>query len=82
MVRITHKVAFLVASGLPERDAKMAMLVSGRFTVGCVLEEQMEAAHRAASVDSIGVPQMDHEAAFEDGLQLILDGLGERWSVR
>ncbi|MEU0484042.1 hypothetical protein ABZ260_33280 [Streptosporangium sp. NPDC006013] len=30
---------FLVASGVPEQDARMAMLAAGRFTVGSVLEE-------------------------------------------
>ena len=65
--RIAHKMAFLVAAGVPERDARMAMLTTGRFTVGSVLEEQAGA---------IGVP---HEAAFEAGLALILDGLERRF---
>ncbi|CDN50617.1 TetR/AcrR family transcriptional regulator C-terminal domain-containing protein [Neorhizobium galegae] len=76
--RIAHKMAFLVASGLPERDAQMAMLASSRFTVGSVLEEQAEASLGATADDLIGVPQIDHEAAFEEGLKLILDGLAAR----
>ncbi|MEU6817920.1 TetR/AcrR family transcriptional regulator C-terminal domain-containing protein [Streptomyces sp. NPDC046860] len=79
--RIRHKMAFLVASGLPERDAQMAMLATGRFTVGCVLEEQAEQAD-TGSTDGQDlppdVPALDHEAAFEAGLALILDGLAQR----
>ncbi|MFF1488834.1 TetR/AcrR family transcriptional regulator C-terminal domain-containing protein [Streptomyces sp. NPDC058319] len=41
--RIRRKMEFLVASGVPERDAQMAMLAASRFTVGSVLEEQAEA---------------------------------------
>ncbi|WP_018565816.1 TetR/AcrR family transcriptional regulator C-terminal domain-containing protein [Streptomyces sp. PsTaAH-124] len=40
--RIRRKMEFLVASGVPERDAQMAMLAASRFTVGSVLEEQAE----------------------------------------
>jgi TetR/AcrR family tetracycline transcriptional repressor len=72
--RIGHKMAFLVASGVPERDAQMAMLAAGRFTVGSVLEEQ---ADTGAGLPP-GVPAIDHESAFEAGLTLILDGLAHR----
>lgn len=70
--------AFLVASGLLERGAQMATLASSHFTVGSVLEEQAEASLAANAADLIGAPQIDHEAAFEDGLKLILDGLAAR----
>ncbi|MGW0571698.1 TetR/AcrR family transcriptional regulator C-terminal domain-containing protein [Streptomyces tauricus] len=40
--RIRRKMDFLVTSGVPERDAQMAMLAVGRFTVGSVLEEQAD----------------------------------------
>lgn len=76
--RITHKMAFLVASGLPERDAQMAMLASSRFTVGSVLEEQAEVCLPATKENLIDVPEIDHESAFEEGLKLILDGLATR----
>ncbi|MFJ8961855.1 TetR/AcrR family transcriptional regulator C-terminal domain-containing protein [Lentzea sp. NPDC102401] len=69
--RLRHKMDFLVASGVPERDAQMAMLAASRFTVGSVLEEQ-------ADTDAAlppGVPVIDHESAFEAGLTLILNGL-------
>jgi len=65
--RIAHKIAFLVAAGLPERDAQTAMLATGRFTVGSVLEEQAD-----------GGSGLDHDAAFEEGLALIVDGLRHR----
>ena len=65
--RIAHKMAFLVASGLPEGAAQTAMLAAGRFTVGSVLEEQ---------ADRDGA--LDHDAAFEAGLALIVDGLQHR----
>jgi TetR/AcrR family tetracycline transcriptional repressor len=72
--RIRHKMAFLVASGVPERDAQMAMLAASRFTVGSVLEEQ---ADTGRDVDlPPDVPAIDHESAFEAGLALILAGLG------
>lgn len=76
--RITHKIAFLVASGVPEQDAKTAMLAASRFTVGSVLEEQAEASLAAKTNGTVDVPQMDHAAAFEAGLTLILDGLAAR----
>ncbi|ATL32574.1 TetR/AcrR family transcriptional regulator C-terminal domain-containing protein [Streptomyces formicae] len=78
--RIRHKMAFLVASGVPEKDAQMAMLAVGRYTVGCVLEEQ---ADPGPGEDlPADVPVLDHEAAFEAGLALILDGLAQRTGRR
>ncbi len=76
--RITQKITFLVASGLPERDAQMAMLAAGRFTVGSVLEEQADV---VGSDPAAAVPVIDHEAAFEAGLALIVDGLALRRRV-
>ncbi|MFI0977699.1 TetR/AcrR family transcriptional regulator C-terminal domain-containing protein [Streptomyces sp. NPDC021093] len=74
--RIRHKMNFLVASGVPEKDAQMAMLAAGRYTVGCVLEEQADAGpNEDLPAD---VPVLDHEAAFEAGLALILGGLLQR----
>ncbi|MET0425952.1 MAG: TetR/AcrR family transcriptional regulator C-terminal domain-containing protein [Actinoplanes sp.] len=72
--RIAHKMAFLIAAGLPEPDAQMAMLAASRFTVGSVLEEQADTGTDPAA----GVPRIDHESAFEAGLALILDGLAQR----
>ncbi|MEU4654966.1 TetR/AcrR family transcriptional regulator C-terminal domain-containing protein [Streptomyces sp. NPDC023723] len=73
--RIRRKMAFLVTSGVPERHAQMAMLAASRFTVGCVLEEQAEADAPDAGDLPDDVPALDHEAAFEAGLALILIGL-------
>lgn len=72
---IRRKMAFLVASGVPERQARMAMLAVGRFTVGCVLEEQADVDAPDAGDLPDDVPALDHEAAFEAGLALILGGL-------
>ncbi|MET8685588.1 TetR/AcrR family transcriptional regulator C-terminal domain-containing protein [Streptomyces sp. NPDC004732] len=71
--RIRRKMAFLVDSGVPEQDAQMAMLAVGRYTVGCVLEEQADAGRTEDLPPD--VPVLDHEAAFEAGLALILGGL-------
>ncbi|MFD7665713.1 TetR/AcrR family transcriptional regulator C-terminal domain-containing protein [Streptomyces sp. NPDC059788] len=76
--RIRRKIAFLVASGVPERDAQMAMLAVSRFTVGCVLEEQADADAPNAEDLPDDVPGLDHEEAFEAGLALILGGLDQR----
>jgi TetR/AcrR family transcriptional regulator, tetracycline repressor protein len=77
--RIAHKMAFLVASGVPERDAQMAMLTASRFTVGSVLEEQATDTGLGVSADApAGAPLIDQDTAFETGLSLILDGLAER----
>ncbi|MFY4722801.1 TetR/AcrR family transcriptional regulator C-terminal domain-containing protein [Streptomyces sp. LaBMicrA B280] len=73
--RIRRKMTFLVASGVPERQAQMAMLAASRFTVGCVLEEQADADAPNAEGLPDDVPALDHEAAFEAGLALILGGL-------
>ncbi|MFI6920559.1 TetR/AcrR family transcriptional regulator C-terminal domain-containing protein [Nonomuraea spiralis] len=75
--RIRRKMDFLISSGVPERDAQMAMLAAGRFTVGSVLEEQAEQAD-AGSDRPADMPVIDHESAFEAGLTLILDGLVHR----
>ncbi|YCK39854.1 TetR/AcrR family transcriptional regulator C-terminal domain-containing protein [Actinomadura sp. ATCC 39365] len=76
--RIRRKMDFLIASGVPERDARMAMLAAGRFTVGSVLEEQAD----AGSDPPADMPVIDHESAFEAGLTLILDGLVHRTAMR
>jgi TetR/AcrR family transcriptional regulator, tetracycline repressor protein len=68
-VRIAHKIAFLVGAGFGEADASAALLAAGRFTVGSVLEEQANPA------------QLDHDAAFDAGLRLIVDGLAARRAV-
>ncbi|MGW6603211.1 TetR/AcrR family transcriptional regulator C-terminal domain-containing protein [Streptomyces sp. NPDC055036] len=73
--RIRRKMAFLVTSGVPERQAQMAMLAASRFTIGCVLEEQADAETPDAGDLPDDVPALDHEAAFEAGLALILGGL-------
>ncbi|WP_432990492.1 TetR/AcrR family transcriptional regulator C-terminal domain-containing protein [Dactylosporangium sp. CA-233914] len=74
--RIRRKMDFLAASGVPERDAQMAMLAASRFTVGSVLEEQADTGTGADLPPD--VPVIDHESAFEAGLTLILDGLAHR----
>ncbi|MFJ1896475.1 MULTISPECIES: TetR/AcrR family transcriptional regulator C-terminal domain-containing protein [unclassified Streptomyces] len=73
--RIRRKMAFLVASGVPELQAQTAMLAAGRFTVGCVLEEQADVDTPDAADLPDDVPALGHEAAFEAGLALILGGL-------
>ncbi|GLV76174.1 TetR family transcriptional regulator [Streptomyces hygroscopicus subsp. hygroscopicus] len=75
--RVRRKMEFLVASGVPERDAQMAMLAAGRFTVGSVLEEQADPGPAAAELPA-DMPAIDHESAFEAGLALILEGLARR----
>ncbi|MFD9700159.1 TetR/AcrR family transcriptional regulator C-terminal domain-containing protein [Lentzea sp. NPDC059081] len=82
--RIRHKMEFLVASGVPERDAQMAMLAAGRYTVGCVLEEQASGGDGPQDGDgeSDGLPGFDEEAAFEAGLALMVDGLARAAGVR
>ncbi|HEX7301572.1 TetR/AcrR family transcriptional regulator C-terminal domain-containing protein [Lentzea sp.] len=69
--RIRRKMEFLVAAGVPERDAGMALLAAGRFTVGSVLEEQADVGGQPPD----GLPVISHESAFEEGLALILNGL-------
>ncbi|MEU1121311.1 MULTISPECIES: TetR/AcrR family transcriptional regulator C-terminal domain-containing protein [unclassified Streptomyces] len=76
--RIRRKMTFLVASGVPEREAQMAMLAAGRYTVGSVLEEQADTGADDAMEGLADVPELDHESAFEAGLALILEGLVQR----
>ncbi|MFF7331896.1 TetR/AcrR family transcriptional regulator C-terminal domain-containing protein [Streptomyces sp. NPDC008150] len=73
--RIRRKMEFLVASGVPERAAQMAMLTASRFTVGSVLEEQADTAPGDGADLPANVPVIDHESAFEAGVRLILNGL-------
>jgi TetR/AcrR family tetracycline transcriptional repressor len=69
--RAILKLEFLVASGLPERGARIAMLTAGQFTVGSVLEQQ------AGGEDGLeaGGAATDHAAAFDSGLTMIMNGL-------
>jgi TetR/AcrR family tetracycline transcriptional repressor len=76
--QIRRKMAFLVASGVPERDAQMAMLTASRFTVGSVLEEQAGPIPGESPDLPADMPRIDHESAFEAGLSLIVDGLTPR----
>ena len=76
--RIGHKMAFLLASGVPERPGRRAMLAASRFTVGSVLEEQAEPAPADGADGAAEVPGMDHASAFEAGLGLILSGLQQQ----
>jgi len=71
--RAIHKLEFLVASGVPRRDARIAMLSAGHFTVGSVLEEQAD-----TSADDGEGPGMDRAEAFDAGVTLIIDGLARR----
>lgn len=80
--RISRKMDFLTVSGVPERQAQMAMLAASRFTVGSVLEEQAEAALDDSADLPPGVPAIDHESAFEAGLALIADGLAPHVAPR
>ncbi|MER6015172.1 TetR/AcrR family transcriptional regulator C-terminal domain-containing protein [Streptomyces bluensis] len=79
--RIRRKMDFLVTSGVPERDAQMAMLAASRFTLGSVLEEQADNGPRDGADLPADVPVIDHESAFEAGLALILNGLVHRTGV-
>jgi TetR/AcrR family tetracycline transcriptional repressor len=74
--RIGWIVAFFVAAGMTEREAMMGMLAANRFTVGTVLEEQADVARDLVQDEAIGIPSVDHSAAFEAGLTLIVDGMG------
>jgi len=77
--RIAAKMEFLTQAGVPERDAQFAMLAASRFTVGSVLEEQADAqAAITAAGESDALPPIDHTRAFEEGLELIVDGLARR----
>ncbi|GHI40432.1 hypothetical protein Sviol_48400 [Streptomyces violascens] len=76
--RIRRKMGFLIASGVPERDARMAMLAAGRFTIGSVLEEQADTHPEDSATQPADMPAIDHDSAFEAGLTLILDGLIHR----
>jgi TetR/AcrR family transcriptional regulator, tetracycline repressor protein len=78
MERILRKLEFLIAAGVPENDARMGMLAASRYTVGSVLEEQAEAGKHEVA----GMPRVNHEAAFEAGLALIVDGLAGRCKRR
>ncbi|MFE7118594.1 TetR/AcrR family transcriptional regulator C-terminal domain-containing protein [Streptomyces sp. NPDC057654] len=76
--RLRRKMDFLVTSGVPERDAQMAMLAAGRYTVGSVLEEQADTGPGDGPDLPEDIPVIDYESAFEAGLILIRDGLAHR----
>lgn len=76
--RITAKVAFLAAAGVPVEHARMALLAAGRYTVGCVLEEQAETQPSGGAAPAAATEHVDHTAAFEAGLALLVAGLAAR----
>jgi TetR/AcrR family transcriptional regulator, tetracycline repressor protein len=76
--RALHKLEFLISAGLPEHDARVAMLTANHFTVGSVLEQQ--AAEGAA--DGGGSEHVDPGEAFDAGIALIVDGLVKRLRAR
>jgi TetR/AcrR family tetracycline transcriptional repressor len=67
--RALHKLKFLTSAGLPEHDARIAMLTTSHFTVGSVLEQQAEETES---------PGLDRAEAFEAGLALIVEGVALR----
>jgi TetR/AcrR family tetracycline transcriptional repressor len=72
--RALHKLQFLVSSGLSERDARLAMLTTGHFTVGSVLEQQ-------AALEDDNADEgkgLDPAEAFDAGLAVIVDGFARR----
>ncbi|MEZ0493431.1 TetR/AcrR family transcriptional regulator C-terminal domain-containing protein [Kineococcus sp. TBRC 1896] len=73
--RITQKLRFLVAAGIPDEHARTAMLASGRYVVGCVLEEQAQLHRSSLEPRAAAVPPVEHEAAFEAGLAFMVAGL-------
>ena len=87
------KTAFLVAQGFEVGEAMMLFIALGRYTLGCVIEEQSdypEGPGRGAELDdaardfpllSAGLARYregGHTALFETGLSLILDGAAMR----
>lgn len=90
---IEAKTAFLVSQGFDVGEAMMLFIALGRYTLGCVIEEQSdypEGPGRGADLDvaardypllSAGLAHYrkgGHAALFETGLGLILDGAAMR----
>ncbi|MFD9896824.1 TetR/AcrR family transcriptional regulator C-terminal domain-containing protein [Mesorhizobium sp. NPDC059025] len=90
---IEMKTAFLVAHGFEVGEAMMLFIALGRYTLGCVIEEQSdypEGPGRGTELDlaasdypllSAGLLHYrdgGHTALFETGLGLILDGAAMR----
>lgn len=90
---IEMKTAFLVSQGFDVGEAMMLFIALGRYTLGCVIEEQSdypEGPGRGAELDvaardypllSAGLARYregGHTALFETGLSLMLDGAAMR----
>lgn len=86
---IEMKTAFLVSQGFDVDEAMMLFIALGRYTLGCVIEEQsdypegpgrgteLDVAARDYPLLSAGLAHYregGHTALFETGLSLILDG--------
>lgn len=69
--QVKAKVTYLMRAGLSGHAAGMALYAAGQFTLGCVLEEQ---ARRVSSHGGKKLP--GEEEAFEFGLRLLAQGLG------
>ncbi|MBN9233851.1 MULTISPECIES: TetR/AcrR family transcriptional regulator C-terminal domain-containing protein [Phyllobacteriaceae] len=89
MQDIEAKIAFLVAQGIDAGEAMMLFIALGRYTLGCVIEEQAdfpEGPGRGAELDGAArdypltaaglahYREGGHAALFEAGLRFILDG--------
>jgi TetR/AcrR family tetracycline transcriptional repressor len=92
--RVEPKLSYLVNAGIPRHEALMALLAAGRFTLGCVLEEQAPQEYaqlgRGETLrdklsdenDSLAAiverGSANHREAFDFGISLLIDGLRER----
>lgn len=72
------KIAFLNDNGIPKVAAQAAMMAAGQLTIGNALEAQAA----DGSSPPPGLEAVDHRQGFEAGLQLLVDGLGQRQQPR
>jgi TetR/AcrR family tetracycline transcriptional repressor len=89
MARILPKLDYLFRVGVPRHEALMALLAAGQFTLGCVMDaqarpsdtNQVESELEVFKQSEPHLAKIMHrvhrnaDAAFEFGLQLIIDGL-------
>lgn len=93
LAQVDQQYAFLVEAGLSPPAAMELLISIGRYTVGCVLQEQADhpkSQSRAARLDAAAVtyPRLGealahhrrsgHAGLFEAGLDLLIDGAAAR----
>lgn len=94
LANVESHIAVLTEAGIDVEAAMELLVAIDRYTLGCVIEEQAEPAPQQAALDSAAdaypltrsalrhYRRIGHEAFFERGLEMMIEGARQRFSSR